>query len=226
MSAASTDDSPNKVSANPLPTAEYFAEYGQLYDHVGMLQDEQRMTAYHDAIKLNAERHFKGKVVLDLGAGTGVLSIWAAQAGAKHVYAVEATDVATHAEKMAEAHGFGSVITVLRGRMEELELPCKVDVLLSEWMGYFLLRESMVQSVLLARDRWLAPGGVMYPSSARLLVAALDDPPFVPSRHSEVERHVADWDVLASDMSTRYGLSLQALAPAWRAAPRRSRRRS
>ena len=140
MSAASTDDSPNKVSANPLPTAEYFAEYGQLYDHVGMLQDEQRMTAYHDAIKLNAERHFKGKVVLDLGAGTGVLSIWAAQAGAKHVYAVEATDVATHAEKMAEAHGFGSVITVLRGRMEELELPCKVDVLLSEWMGYFLLR--------------------------------------------------------------------------------------
>jgi protein arginine N-methyltransferase 1 len=217
MSAASTDDSPNKVSANPLPTAEYFAEYGQLYDHVGMLQDEQRMTAYHDAIKLNAERHFKGKVVLDLGAGTGVLSIWAAQAGAKHVYAVEATDVATHAEKMAEAHGFGSVITVLRGRMEELELPCKVDVLLSEWMGYFLLRESMVQSVLLARDRWLAPGGVMYPSSARLLVAALDDPPFVPSRHSEVERHVADWDVLASDMSTRYGLSLQALAPAWRA---------
>ena len=217
MSAASTDDSPNKVSANPLPTAEYFAEYGQLYDHVGMLQDEQRMTAYHDAIKLNAERHFKGKVVLDLGAGTGVLSIWAAQAGAKHVYAVEATDVATHAEKMAEAHGFGSVITVLRGRMEELELPCKVDVLLSEWMGYFLLRESMVQSVLLARDRWLAPGGVMYPSSARLLIAALDDPPFVPSRHSEVERHVADWDVLASDMSTRYGLNLQALAPAWRA---------
>ena len=57
----------------------------------------------------------------------------------------------------------------------------------------------------------------MYPSSARLLVAALDDPPFVPSRNSEVERNVADWDVLASDMSTRYGLSLQALAPAWRA---------
>ena len=42
-------------------------------------------------------------------------------------------------------------------------------MILSEWMGYFLLRESMVQSVLLARDKWLKPAGVMYPSSARLL---------------------------------------------------------
>ena len=187
----------------PMPTQEYFDEYGLLFDHVGMLQDDQRMSAYQQAIRLNAEEHFRGKVVLDVGAGTGVLSIWAAQAGAAHVYAVEATAVAVHAERMVQAHGFADTITVLRGRMEDVELPSKVDVILSEWMGYFLLRESMVQSVLLARDRWLAPGGVMYPSSARLLVAALDDGSFLPARASEITRYMADWDDLAGDRAGR-----------------------
>ena len=53
--------------------------------------------------------------------------------------------MANHAETMAKAHGFGGtdgkagVIEVLRGRMEDIELPEKVDVIVSEWMGYFLL---------------------------------------------------------------------------------------
>lgn len=141
--------------------------YASLYDHVGMLKDFERMGAYHDAIKRNAEKHFRGKVVLDVGTGTGILAIWAAQAGARAVYAVEATGVAKHADTMVAAHGFKDVVTVLRGTMEDLQLPEKVDVIVSEWMGYFLLRESMVQSVLLARDRWLKPDGRMYPATAR-----------------------------------------------------------
>ena len=87
----------------PLPTDNYFSEYANLYDHIGMLQDHERMAAYHDAIKLNAARHFKDKVVLDVGAGTGVLSIWAAKAGARKVYAVEGTAVARHAEALVAA---------------------------------------------------------------------------------------------------------------------------
>ena len=64
---------------------QYLEEYGTLYDHLGMLSDHERMRAYHDSIRLNAAAHFKGKVVLDVGTGTGVLAIWAAQAGAGRV---------------------------------------------------------------------------------------------------------------------------------------------
>lgn len=51
---------------------------------------------------------------------------------------------------------FVAVITVLKGKIEEIELPTpKVDVIISEWMGYFLLFENMLDSVLYARDKWL-----------------------------------------------------------------------
>ena len=59
-----------------------------------------------------------------------------------------------------------------RGAVEDLELPEPVDIIVSEWMGYFLLRESMLDSVLVARDRWLKPGGVLFPSHATMYCAA------------------------------------------------------
>lgn len=58
------------------------------------------------------------------------------------------------------------VIEVIQGKMEDVTLPEQVDVIVSEWMGYMLLRESMLDSVIYARDRWLKPGGALYPSSA------------------------------------------------------------
>lgn len=51
-----------------------------------------------------------------------------------------------------------TVITVLKGKIEELELPVKVDIIVSEWMGYFLLYENMLNTVLYARDKWLVSG--------------------------------------------------------------------
>jgi len=49
-----------------------------------------------------------------------------------------------------------AVITVLKGKIEEIELPVpKVDVIISEWMGYFLLYENMLDTVLYARNKWL-----------------------------------------------------------------------
>lgn len=66
------------------------------------------------------------------------------------------------------------VIEVVQGMVEELDKsskiqPHSVDVLLSEWMGYCLLYESMLSSVLFARDRWLKPGGAILPDTATIV---------------------------------------------------------
>ena len=62
---------------------------------------------------------------------------------------------------------------VIQGTIETVQLPEKVDIIISEWMGYFLLRESMLDSVLHARDRFLKPGGSLFPSHARLYLAPI-----------------------------------------------------
>jgi hypothetical protein len=66
--------------------------------------------------------------------------------------------MAIHARKMVEKNGFSEVVEVIQSSVEELELHCKVDIIISEWMGYILLRESMLDSVIRARNKWLKPG--------------------------------------------------------------------
>ncbi|KAH9801250.1 protein arginine N-methyltransferase 1.1 [Citrus sinensis] len=119
---------------------------------------------------------FKDKVVLDVGAGTGILSLFCAKAGAAHVYAVECSQMANMAKQIVEANGFSNVITVLKGKIEEIELPVtKVDIIISEWMGYFLLFENMLNTVLYARDKWLVDDGIVLPDKASLYLTAIED---------------------------------------------------
>jgi len=60
--------------------------------------------------------------------------------------------------------------------VEEITLPVdKVDIIISEWMGYFLLYESMLDTVLYARDKWLAQDGTIYPDKANLYICAIED---------------------------------------------------
>jgi hypothetical protein len=51
----------------------------------------------------------------------------------------------------------------------------QVDIIISEWMGYCLFYESMLDTVLYARDKWLAPNGLMFPDKATLWVTAIED---------------------------------------------------
>lgn len=67
-------------------------------------------------------------------------------------------------------------IVLLKGKMEEVVLPVdKVDIIISEWMGYFLLYESMFDTVIYARDRYLKPNGLMFPDQATMYLAAIED---------------------------------------------------
>lgn len=81
-----TFDGSEKAKATDF--ANYFCSYAQLYHQKQMLADHNRMAAYHSAILGNSEV-FKDKVVMDVGTGSGILAVWAAQAGAKRVYAGE-----------------------------------------------------------------------------------------------------------------------------------------
>ena len=140
-----------------------------------MLRDEVRTGTYRKAIMGNPE-DFHDKIVLDLGAGTGILSIFAAMAGAKHVYAVEQAEIAVFAKEIIRRNYLADRITVIKGKVEEINLPVKkVDIIISEWMGYFLLYEAMLDSVLWARDRYLKPGGKMLPDRAQLFIAPIED---------------------------------------------------
>lgn len=91
------------------------------------------------------------------------------------------SSIIDRAKEIVAANGMSSIITLLQGKMEEVEMPLKhmpegkVDIIISEWMGYFLLYESMLDTVLYARDKFLIPGGKIFPDKATIYMAAIED---------------------------------------------------
>eukprot|EP00262_Sarcandra_glabra_P019177 TRINITY_DN7139_c0_g1_i1.p1 TRINITY_DN7139_c0_g1~~TRINITY_DN7139_c0_g1_i1.p1 ORF type:complete len:380 (+),score=53.78 TRINITY_DN7139_c0_g1_i1:118-1257(+) len=189
--------------------ANYFCTYAFLYHQKEMLSDRVRMDAYYGAIFENKDQ-FIGKTVLDVGTGSGILAIWCAQAGAKKVYAVEATKMSEHARELVKANFVEEIVEVIEGSMEDVTLPEKVDVIISEWMGYFLLRESMFDSVICARDRWLKPTGAMYPSHARMWLAPIRSG-LSEQKMSDYESSKSDWYNFVDDTESYYGVKMSVL---------------
>ncbi|KAL5728837.1 type I protein arginine methyltransferase [Ranunculus cassubicifolius] len=173
----------------------YFDSYSHFGIHEEMLKDTVRTKTYQNVIYQNTFL-FKDKVVLDVGAGTGILSLFCAKAGAKHVYAVECSQMADMAKEIVETNKLSDVVTVLKGKIEEIELPvAHVDIIISEWMGYFLLFENMLDTVLYARDKWLVPDGIVLPDKASLYLTAIEDAEYK-------EDKIEFWnDVYGFDMS-------------------------
>lgn len=153
----------------------YFDSYSHFGIHEEMLKDTVRTRTYQKAITQN-KHLFRGKTVLDIGCGTGILSLFAAKTGAKHVYGIDMADIAYKAQQIVKDNGFEGKITIIKGKVEEIELPVeKVDIIVSEWMGYFLLYESMLDSVLFARDKWLAKDGLLFPDKATMYMCGIED---------------------------------------------------
>lgn len=194
--------------------ANYFCSYAFLYHQKQMLMDNVRMKAYHNAIMLNKSQ-FEGKVVLDVGTGSGVLAIWAAQAGAAKVYAVEYTDMAVHARKMVEQNGVSHIVEVIQSSVEDLELPCKVDIIVSEWMGYFLLRESMLDSVIRARNKWMKPEGSMFPSHATMYWAAISSEEDREGKYGDYTHSMREWETFGKDMKEKYSIDCSAISSSY-----------
>jgi len=155
----------------------YFDSYAHFGIHEEMLKDEVRTLTYRNSMWHN-KHLFKNKIVLDVGCGTGILSMFAAKAGAKMVIGVDMSGIVEQAKLIIANNGLSDKITIIRGKVEEITLPegvDKVDIIISEWMGYCLFYESMLDTVLYARDKWLAPDGLMFPDRATLYVTAIED---------------------------------------------------
>ncbi|KAL7064107.1 hypothetical protein AAHC03_04541 [Spirometra sp. Aus1] len=168
----------SKIPVNEMTSKDYyFDSYAHFGIHEEMLKDETRTLTYRNALMHN--KHLvKDKIVLDVGCGTGILCLFAAKAGAKHVIGIECSNIIDHAKEVINSNGMAHKITLIKGKVEEVSLPDgieKVDIIISEWMGYCLFYESMLNTVLFARDKWLAPGGLIMPDHATLYICAIED---------------------------------------------------
>jgi protein arginine N-methyltransferase 1 len=135
------------------------------------LSDERRLAAYREALR---EVVRDGHVVLDLGAGTAVMGLLACRAGAARVYAVEATGLIAAARAICRRNGFADRVIFLRGMSTELELPERVDVVVTDQINEFCFGAGLLEFLSDAGRRFLRPGGVLVPARVDLLVAPVE----------------------------------------------------
>ncbi|MES2644622.1 MAG: methyltransferase domain-containing protein [Myxococcota bacterium] len=156
-----------------MPESSYFAGYGELGIHRLMVADHARTDAFRRAIEAVVT---PGARVLDIGCGTGILSLFAARAGAGHVDAVDNAQILEYARALADDNGLADAITFHGGDIDAVALDGPYDVIVSEWLGHFAVTENMYTPVFAARDRLLAPGGAMVPSAVTLWLAPVEEP--------------------------------------------------
>ena len=142
-------------------------------NHIGMLDDRTRTSAFLRAIHAVVK---PGDVVMDLGSGTGVLAIAAAQAGAARVYAIEAGAMADCAAALFAHSGFGDRITLVRGWSTTATVDERADVLITETLGHDPWGEGILALVSDARRRLLRPAARIIPSQIRWLAQPVSIP--------------------------------------------------
>lgn len=170
--------------------------YTQVSGHQSMVFDQRRNAAYARAIAAQVK---PDSVVLDLGAGLGLHGLLAAKAGAARVYLIEPSPVCELAREIAVANGLAERMVFLQARAEDVDLPEKVDLILSVFTGNLLYSEDLLPTLFHARDRFLAEGGRLLPDRGELWAVPLMD----AQLHAE---HVGCW----SDPALAQGLDLGA----------------
>jgi SAM-dependent methyltransferase len=153
--------------------------------HRAMALDARRNEAYGAALRKAVGPE---SVVLDLGAGTGIHGLMAARLGAKRVYLVESEDIIAVAVEIAADNGFLNTVQCLQGRIQDVRLPERVDVIVSVLTGNFLLTEDLLPALFHARKTALKPGGVLIPCAATMEAV----PVSAPDVHA---KEIATWSL-------------------------------
>ena len=145
--------------------------FERIFSQKPMIADKVRMEAYRKAIHKVVN---KGDVVADIGTGSGILAFFSIQAGAKKVYAIEQNKIIEEAEELAKFNGLEKKIVFIKERSDRVELPEKVDVIISELIGYFGLEENLLHFKINARERFLKPGGKLVPAWIELYLVPVE----------------------------------------------------
>jgi protein arginine N-methyltransferase 1 len=162
-----------------------------------MVTDRVRLDAYARAL----ERAVRPEsVVLDIGAGTGILSLLACKFGARRVYAIEPSSLAQLIITAARDNGYEDRIVLLQQRSTEVQLPERADVIVSDLRGVLPAYHSHFTDIADARTRLLAPGGQLIPQIDTLFAAVVAAPVFF-------EASRLAWQ------SEPYGLTLRSALP-------------
>ncbi len=149
--------------------------------HHSMLADELRTTSFLSAIEATVK---PGDIVVDIGTGTGVLSVFAAKAGASRVYAIEQEPIIGIAREIASRNGLSDIITFLEGSSLDIELPEKADVLITETIGNLALDEGIITWITDGRERFLKPEGTAIPLDIDVVASLV----CVPTEYENIER--------------------------------------
>lgn len=120
----------------------------------------------------------QNKVVLDVDCGTGILSLFVGSQGAKKVFAIESSHLAEYARQNIAKSGLSDIIVVIKQNINEIQsLPCnikKVDIILSQWMGFLLYDKELLKNLIEARNKWLKSDGIMFPDIINLHITAIE----------------------------------------------------
>nr|BBI93407.1 methyltransferase [Streptomyces olivoviridis] len=165
--------------------------YDSAYVHLRILNDRRRKGAFVAAVR---ETVRPGDVVLDLGSGSGILAVAAAQAGARKVYAVEPSGMIGLSEAVAEANGVGDRIEFIRDWSTRIELPEKASVLTTDLVGNEPLDMKIWETLTDARQRHLRDDARMVPASFRSTARFYRVPGSYLSAHRGAPADVATWN--------------------------------
>ncbi|CAA9990889.1 histone-arginine methyltransferase, putative [Plasmodium knowlesi strain H] len=208
--------------------SKYFESYNNTGIHRTMILDKSRTNSYYEFVKKN-KKIFENKVVLDIGCGSSIISLFCAD-HAKVVVGIDnAHRILTKAKKITEKNG-ASNIYLFEGKIEQNNIYIdekeeihyinkkedlekykkiyniknlqilKFDIIISEWMGYFLFYECMIDTILYARDFYLKENGLLLPNKVYLYLAGYNDTEYI-------NENILIWD------SPLYGKDLSELKP-------------
>ncbi len=145
--------------------------------HIPMMNDLQRNSAYLKAINQAMK---SGMIALEIGTGSGLLSMMAVDAGANRVITCEADKIiAETAKKIISQNNYSEKISVLSKKSTELtigsDIPRKVDIILSEILSSEFVGEGVIQTMIDANRRLIKEDGKMIPESGEILVTLLSE---------------------------------------------------
>jgi protein arginine N-methyltransferase 1 len=140
--------------------------------HREFLSDAVRLSAYEAAIRQQVRA---GDIVVDLGAGSGILGLLACRAGAARVYAIEPSGLIELARAIAAENGVADRIRWINRAAAEVALPERADVLVGDFAGHMGF-EAGVFALYAFAPRWLKPDARIIPSSITILASCVEDP--------------------------------------------------